>query len=126
MLHLLTWTKLIGPRAMLFLIFPQIEALHDPGLRAVRDIAAVLVLEDLLNPDHIALSDVEDLTDERGKLLVRGCSLRSLLPLPSEDPSDRVSREFEDLADLPHGDSPLIKAHDGLLVLLGDHRNHTS
>ena len=111
---------------MLFLILPQIEALHDPGQRAVGDTAAVLVLEDLLNPDHIALSDVEDLTDERGKLLVRGCSLRSLLPLSPEDPSDGVSREFEDLADLPDGHSPLIKTQNGLLALLGDHRNHTS
>jgi hypothetical protein len=86
----------------------------------------VLVLEDLLNPDHIAMSDVEDLTDERGKLPVRGCSLRSLLPLSPEDPSDGVAREFEDLADLPDLHSPLIKTQNGLLALLGDLHDETS
>ena len=63
-LHLLTRTKRIGPRAMLFLIFPQIELLHDPGQRAVGNAPSVFVLEDLLNPDHIALRAAEELTDD--------------------------------------------------------------
>jgi hypothetical protein len=125
-MHLLPWTKLIGPSAMLFLIFPQIEASHDPSQAAVGNAPAVFILEDLLNPDHITLSEFEYLLDDGRKLLIGGLSQRCLLPLSPEDPSDRVSREFEDLADLPHGDSPLIKAHDGLLVLLSDHRNHPS
>jgi hypothetical protein len=100
-LHLLARTKRIGAGSALFRILPQIEVLHGPGQGAVGDAMTVLVLEDLLNPDHIALSDVEDLTDDGGKLLVRGGSQGSVLPLPPQDPSDRVSRAFEDLADLP-------------------------
>ncbi len=111
---------------MRFVVLPQIEASHDPGQGTVGDAAAILVLEDLLNPDHIALRGFEGLLDEGGNLLEGGFSKRCLCPLPSDDPSDRVSRDFEDLADLPDLHAPLIKAHNGLLALLGDHRDHTS
>ena len=122
-LHLLARTKRIGSGAALFRILPQIEVLHDPGQRAVGNAPAVFVLEDLLNSHHIALRAAEDLTDERGKLLVRGGSQGSVLPLPPQDPSDRVSRAFEDLADLPDWRSLLRKTQNGLFHLLGDHRN---
>ena len=126
MLHLLARTKLIGSGARLWVIRPQIEAAHDPGQGAVGDAAAVLVLEDLLNPDHIALGDPEHLRDDGGKLLIGGLPSGCRLPLSPDDPADRGPREFEDLADLPDGHSPLIKTPNGLLTLLGDHRDHTS
>jgi hypothetical protein len=37
------------------MILPQIEVSHDPSQGAIGDIMAVLALEDLLNPDDIAL-----------------------------------------------------------------------
>lgn len=126
MLHLLPWTKLIGSRTMLFLILPQIETSHDSGQAAVGNTMAVLVLEDLLNPDHIALSEFEYLLDDGRKLLIGGLSQRCLLPLSPDDPSDRVPREFEDLADLPPWHSPLIEAQNGLFGLLGDLHDSTS
>jgi len=105
---------------MLILILPQIETSDDPGQGAVRDAPAVLVLEDFLNPNHIALRELEYLLKDGGKLLVGGLPQWSLLPLSPEDPSDRVTREFEELADLPDLDSLLIEAQDGLLALLRD------
>jgi len=111
---------------MRFVVLPQIEAAHDPGQGTVGDAATVLVLEDLLNPDHIALRDFEYLPEEGGKLFIGRFSQRSLWPLPPDDSSDRVTREFENLADLPDPHSLLIKAQNGLLALLGDHRDHTS
>src|SRR5208337_2025579 len=102
---------------MRFVVLPQIEAAHDPGQGTVGDAAAILVLEDLLNPDHIALRGFEGLLDEGGNLFVGGFSQRCLWPLPPDDSSDRVTREFEDLADLPDPHSLLIKAQNGLLAL---------
>jgi hypothetical protein len=64
MLHLLARTKRIGSGSALFRILPQIELLHDPGQRAVGNAPAVFVLEDLLNPDHIALRAAEELTED--------------------------------------------------------------
>jgi len=125
-LHLLAGTKLIGSGARLWVIWPQIEAAHDSGQGAVGDAAAVLVLEDLLHPDHIALGDFKYLLDEGGKLLIRGLPSGCFLPLSPDDPADRAPREFEDLADLPDGHSLLMKTQNGLLALLGDHRDHTS
>jgi hypothetical protein len=37
------------------MILPQIEVSHDPGQGAIGDMTAVFALEDLLNPDDIAL-----------------------------------------------------------------------
>ena len=125
-LHLLARTKLIGSRAMLYVVLPQIEASDDSGQGTVGDPTAILILQDLLYPDHIALSDFEYLREERRNLLVGGFPPRSLLPLSPDDPSDRGTREFKDLADLPDGHSLLIKTHDSLLALLGDHRDPTS
>jgi len=107
-------------------ILPQIEVSNDPGQGAVRDVLAVFALQDLLNPDDIALGAAEDLPDEGRKLLVGRLPLRPLLPLPSHHTSDRVSGDLKDLADLSDLNSPLIKTQNGLLDLLGDHRNHTS
>ena len=125
-LHLLARTKLIGSGARPWGVRPQFEAAHDPGQGAVGDAVAVLVLEDLLNPDHIAFRGLEYLRDEGGKLLIGGFPLGCLLPLSPDDPSDRGPREFEDLADLPDGHSLLGKTQNGLLALLGDHRDYTS
>ena len=111
---------------MRFVVLPQIEAAHDPGQGAVGDAAAILSLEDFLNPDHIALRDFEYLLEDGGKLFVGGFSQWGLLPLPPDDPSDRITRDFEDLADLPDLHAPLIKAQNGLFALLGDHRGQTS
>jgi hypothetical protein len=125
-LHLLTGGKLIGPGARLGVVLPQIEAADDSGQGTVGNSTAILVLEDLLHPDHIALGDLEYLLDDGGKLLIGRFPQGSLLPLSPDDPSDRVTREFEDLADLPDLYSLLIKAPNGLLALLADHRDHTS
>ena len=126
MLHLLARTKGIGAGSVLFRILSQIETSHDSGQAAVGDMTAVLVLEDLLNPDYIALSEFEYLLDDGRKLLIGGLSQRCLLPLSPDDPSDRVPREFEDLADLPPWHCPLIEAQNGLLGLLGDLHGSTS
>lgn len=126
MLHLLTRSKRIGSDALFSLLLPQVEAPHDPGQSTIGNALAVLVLEDLLNPDHIALRGFEGLLDDGGNLLEGGFSKRGLLPLPPDDPPDRIARDFEDLADLPDLHAPLIKAQDGLLTLLGDHRALTS
>ncbi len=122
-LHLLPRSKRIGSGALFSLLLPQVEAAHDPGQGTIGNALAVLILENLLNPDHIALRGFEGLLDDGGKLLAGGFSKRCLLPLPPDDPSDRVSREFENLADLPDLHSPPIKALDGLFALLGDHRD---
>jgi len=122
-LHLLPRSKRIGSGTMFSLLLPQIEVAYDPGQGTIGNAVAVLVLEDLLNPDHIALGGFEGLMDDGGNLLEGGFSKRCLLPLPPDDPSDRVSRDFEDLADLPDLHAPLIKALDGLFALLGDHRD---
>jgi len=123
MLHLLARTKRIGPGAALSRILPQIELLHDPGQGAVGNALAVFVLEDLLNPNHIPFRTVEELTNDGRKLLVRRGSHGSVLPLPPQDPSNRVSGDFKDLADLPDLHSLLRKTQNGLLDLLGDHRD---
>ena len=94
---------------MLILILPQIETSDDPGQGAVRDVTAVLALQDLLDPDDIALGVAEGLPKDGRKLLVRRLSLRPLLPLPPDHPSDRVPGDLKDLADLPELDSPLRK-----------------
>ena len=64
--------------------------------------------------------------DDGREFFVGRLPLRSLLPLPSDHTSDRVSGDFKDLADLPDLDSLLIETQDGLLTLLGNHRDHTS
>ena len=87
---------------------------------------AVFALEDLLNPDRIALRAFEDLPDDGRKLLERRLSLRSLLPLPPDHTSDRVSGELKDLADLPDLNPFLRETQNSLLRLLGNHRHHTS
>jgi hypothetical protein len=108
------------------MIFPQIQASHDPGQGAIRDVTAVFALEDLLDPDDIALGAAEDLPEDGRKFLVGRLSLRPLLPLPPDHTSDRVSGELKDLADLPDLHSLLKETQNGLLDLLGDHRHHTS
>ena len=125
-LHLLARTKFIAARTMLFFILPQIKTSHDSGEGTVGDTAAVLVLEDLLNPDCIALSEFKYLLDGGRKFLIRGWSQRSLLPLSPDDPSDGIAREFEDLADLPNGHCPLIQTQDGKVCLLRDLHDKTS
>lgn len=126
MLHLLARTKFISSCARLLVILPQIEVSYDPGQGAVRKALTVFALEDLLNPDHIALRAFEYLREEGREFLVGRSSLRPLLPLPSDDPSDRVSGDLKDLADLPDLHSLLIKTQNGKVSLLGDHRDHTS
>ena len=101
MLHLLARAKLVGSGARPWGVRPQFEAAHDSGQGAVGDAAAVLVLEDLLHPDHIALGDLEHLRDDGGKLLIGGLPSGCRLPLSPDDPADRGPREFEELADLP-------------------------
>lgn len=125
-LHLLTGSKLIGPGARLLVVLPQVEAADDPGQGTVGDITAILILEDLLHPDRIALSDLEYLLDDGGKLFIGRFPQGGLLPLSPDDPPDRGTREFKDLTDLPDWYPLLGKAQNGLLALLGDHRDHTS
>ena len=94
---------------MHFVVLPQIEASHDPGQGAVGNTMAVLILQNLLNPDHIALSDFEYLREAGRNLLVGGFPERSLLPLPPDHTSDCVSGDLKDLADLPDLHSSLMK-----------------
>jgi len=108
------------------MILSQIEVSHDPGQGAIGDITAVFALEDFLDSDDIAFGAAEDLPDDGRKLLIGRLSLRPLLPFSPYDPSNRISGEFKDLADLPDLDSPLIETQNGLLRLLGNHGNHTS
>ena len=62
MLHLLTRTKRIDADAN-FMILPQVEVSHDPGQGAVGNRVPV-VLQHLLDPDHVALGAGEQLTDK--------------------------------------------------------------
>lgn len=79
-----------------------------------------------MNPDGIPLRALEYLMDDGRKLLVGRLSLGSLLPLSPDNPSDCVSGDLKDLADLPDLSSLLIKTQNGLLRLLGNHGDHTS
>lgn len=76
------------------MILPQIEVSDDPSQGAVREVTAIFALQDLLDPDDIALGGAEDLPDDRRKLFIGRLSLRPLLPLPPDHTSDRVSGDL--------------------------------
>jgi hypothetical protein len=51
---------------MVFLVvFPQIEVSNEPGQSGIGDRATVVALEDLLDPDDIALGVAKDLPEDR-------------------------------------------------------------
>jgi len=90
-----------------------------------KGLTAVFALEDLLNPDDIALEILNTLR-MMGKAPRREILFAVSLATSHGSPSDCVSGDLKDLADLPDLDSSLIKAQDGLLLSCVIHRDQTS
>ena len=107
MLHLLAGAERISAGALLT-IFPEFQVPHDPGQGTVGD-TMPLALEDLPDPDGVALRGGEGLTDGGREVLIPRPPLHRL-PRPPDHLLDGVPGDFQDPADLPDMYAPLVKA----------------